>query len=34
MSSKEDKIIYMSWVAGFLSSQNIIDKKNHAREIS
>ena len=30
----EDKIIYMSWVAGFLSSQNIIDKKIHARGIS
>ncbi len=33
-STIEEKIIYMSWAAGYISSQNSIDNKVHAKGVS
>jgi len=33
-SGIEEKIIYMSWMAGYISSHNILKKKLHAKNLS
>ena len=33
-SSIEEKIIYMSWLSGFVSSQNILNRSNYIKDIS
>tara|TARA_B100000575_G_scaffold256722_1_gene227243 strand:- start:426 stop:734 length:309 start_codon:yes stop_codon:yes gene_type:complete len=33
-SSIEEKIIYMSWMAGYISSHNVLKKKLHAKNLS
>ena len=32
--SIEEKVIYMSWVAGFITSQNVFKDKLHAKNIT
>ena len=33
-ASNDEKVIYMSWLAGFISSHNILKKKLHAKNIT
>ena len=32
-SSIEEKILYMSWAAGYISSQNILNNRVHAKDV-
>tara|TARA_B100000941_G_scaffold254714_1_gene203036 strand:+ start:313 stop:621 length:309 start_codon:yes stop_codon:yes gene_type:complete len=33
-ATNDEKVIYMSWLAGFMSSHNILKKKMHAKNIT
>ena len=33
-ATNDEKVIYMSWLAGFMSSHNILKKKLHAKNIT